>query len=195
MISVIIPLMPIPPYGEIILDAVEAVKNQTAKCELVIARQDIDSFINKGRLLNEGLVKASGEIIWHCDADFLPEITLLKRMQEKLIKDNLDVIYPMFYSNVHKQLKIADGAPFIRRSILRKFGSLDETLMGISWITFPLLKWCLNNCAFHCSDEFIININETPQRIAGKRHHKTSGALRKVYKETVKDLQEMGVWP
>lgn len=37
--------------------------------------------------------------------------------------------------------------------------------------------------------------NQHAQRIAGKRHWKTSENLRGLYKETVKDLQEMGYWP
>jgi len=196
MISVVIPLMPIKPYDEIYMDAVEALEYQTdVDLNIYIIHQPVQEYINKGKLLNVGVKKSAGDIIWFCDADFLPGPTLLKDMEARLIEDDLDVIYPVFYSNAHKQLKIADGAPFIKREILEKCGRFDETYKGISWVTFPLLRWCMDNCKFHCSNEFIININETPQRKAGKRHYKTSGKLRGLYKETVKDLQEMGVWP
>jgi len=195
MISVIIPLMPVEPYDEIYMDAVDAVEGQTISCEIVVSRQDIMKFIRKNALLNTGIQLTTGDIVWFCDADFLPEPTLLERMETKLIKDDLDVIYPMFYSKTHKALKIADGAAFIKRSVLQKHGKQNNELFGISWVTFPFLKWCMDNTRFHCSDEFIININETPQRKAGKRHYKTSGKLRGLYRETVKDLQEMGVWP
>jgi len=195
MISVIIPLMPIEPYDTIYMDAVDALEKQTVECEIIVSKQDVDPFINKGKLLNDGIEKALGDVIWFCDADFIPDATLLEMMEERLYKKRLDVIFPMFYSNVHKQLKLADGAPFMRRSVLDKFGKFNETHLGISWVTFPFLKWCLDNCEFFCSNEFIVDINHTPQRLAGKRHSKTSGELRSIYKETVKTLQGMGVWP
>ena len=197
MISVIIPLMPIKPYGEIYKDAVVALENQDYKSilDIYVVEQPVDKYINKNKLLNGGVEVSKGDLIWFCDADFLPEPTLLERMEKKLLKDDLDVVYPMFHSKELKQLKIADGAPFMKRSVLEKYGKFDELDLGISWVTFPFLRWCIDNCKFHCSDEFIIDINPTRQRIAGKRHWKTSGKLRGLYKETVKDLQEMGVWP
>jgi len=193
MISVIIPLMPIEPYDAIYLDAIEAVKSQTTECEIIVSRQNIEKYINKGKLINQGLEMASGDVIWFCDADFIPEPTLLERMQNKL--SQWDVIYPMFYSKRYKELKIADGGPFIKRSVLNKYGSFPETLFGISWVTFPFLRWCLDNTYFYCSNKFVIDINPTPQRIAGKRHWGTTSQLKPLYKETVKELKEMEIWP
>ena len=193
MISVIIPLMPIPPYDAICLDAVEALQNQTVECEIIISRQKIEPHINKGKLLNNGIKRASGDVIWLCDADFIAEPTLLERMVKKL--SQTDVIFPMFYSPKYKQLRIADGAPLMKKKVLDQHGRFDETLLGISWVTFPFVKWCIDNTSIYVSDEFIIDINKAPQRLAGKRHWKTSGKLRGLYKETVKELQKMGVWP
>ncbi len=195
MISVIIPLMPIPPYDAICLDAMTAVAEQDAQCELIVVKQDIGLWLKKNKLLNDGVEASKGDILWFCDADFVPEETLLRRMELRLIREDLDVIFPMFYSKKHNQLKIADGAPFIKREVLERYGKFNETHLGVSWVTFPFLKWCMDNCKFFCSNEFIVDINPTPQRLAGKRHFKTSGKLRGLYKETVKDLQEMGVWP
>ena len=174
MISVIIPLMPVPPYDAIYLDAVAALQKQTVDCEIVVSKQNGGGYINKGQLLNLGLSKAKGDIVWFCDADFIPEPTLLEKMENDLIDYCWDVIYPKFYSKTHETLKIADGAPFIWRDILNRYGKFNETHKGISWVTFPLLKWCMDNCVWRCIDKFIIDINPTPQRTAGKRHWKTS---------------------
>jgi len=193
MISVIIPLMPIEPYKTIHKVALKALKRQMVKCEVIVSSQAVEPFINKGRLYNNGIKQASGDIIWLCDADFIPEPTLLERMGKKL--SETDVIYPMFYSPKYKQLRIADGAPFAKREVLEKFGKFDESHKGISWVTFPFLRWCMDNVNLSCTDEFIIDINPAVQRLAGKRHYKTSGSLRGLYKKSIKDLQEMGVWP
>lgn len=193
MISVIIPLMPIEPFDSIYLDTVDAIEKQTVECEIIVSRQDIKPYINKGKLLNDGVEKASGDVLWFCDADFIPEPTLLERMANKL--SEVDVIYPMFYSKAHEQLKIADGAPFMKRTVFEEFGGFDESHLGISYVTFPFLDWCLTYKELYCSNQFIVDINLAPQRIAGKRNYRTSGKLRKLYKDTVKKLQKLEVWP
>jgi len=175
--------------------AITALKKQTANCEIIVSEQPIEKHINKGKLLNKGFKKASGEIIWFCDADFVPEPTLLERMEKYLIKHNMDVVYPMFHSKYYDCLKLADGGSFVKHNVFKEFGGFDEEHLGISWVTFPFLNWCLNNCNFHCSDKFVVDIAESKQRVANKRHWKTSGKLRNLYKETVRELQYMGVWP
>jgi glycosyltransferase involved in cell wall biosynthesis len=185
--------MPIEPYKTIYKDAVKAIEGQTVECEIIVSKQEIEPYINKGKLINYGVGVASGDVVWFCDADFIPEPTLLERMQNKL--SQCDVIYPMFYSKKYKALKIADGGAFLKKSVLNKYGGFPETLFGISWVTFPFLRWCMDNTNFHCSSEFVVDINPAPQRTAGKRHAKTSSNLRQLYRETVKDLQVMGACP
>ncbi len=193
MISVIIPLMPVEPYTTIHKVAVKALECQTVECEIIVSKHSVKPYINKGRLLNKGIKQASHDVIWLCDADFIPEPTLLERMAKRL--SEADVVFPMFYSPKYKQLRIADGAPFVKKKVLKDFGKFNESHKGISWVTFPFIRWCMDNVNMDCTDEFIIDINPATQRLAGKRHWKTSGELRSLYKEAVKDLQGLGVWP
>lgn len=210
MISVIIPLMPVKPYSEQVKDCVRDIENQTADTEILVIKQEISDHINKCALLNEGFRKATGEYIWHCDADFLlPNKDFLQSMLDKMEDDNLDVIYPMFYSRTFKQLKITDGGPFMRRKILEDY-RLNDTLLGVSYVTFPLLDHCLKK-RFHCSKEFVVGINyrgvkvasepKDPKRkrlkvgIQKKKHVHTLKKTVPIVKRLIPELQAMGVWP
>jgi glycosyltransferase involved in cell wall biosynthesis len=193
MISVIIPLMPIPPYDEQIEKCLRSLKKQTADHEVIVQHQKPQRFIEKNRLLNEGIDKSSGDIIWFCDADFiLDDVDLLSKMQS----DVEDVIYPMFYSRVFKGYKIADGSPFIKREVLEEFGELDESLIGIGGVTFGLLNWCLKNTKFNCSPDYLIRLNYFPfVHFAGKAPQKTIDKTKDVVEQTEKILKMLGVWP
>ena len=154
--------MPIPPYDSQIKDLLKCLEKQTAKHEVIVCEQKIERYINKNKLLNEGFVKAKGEYIWHCDADFLPGPTLLQRMQQAMIKNKYDVIYPHYYSEFNKCWRISDGGPFLKRSVLERYGKLDESIKGCTYETFPLLEWCMDSVKFHSSDEFKIPQNTKP---------------------------------
>lgn len=195
MISVIVPLMAIPPYDSQVVDFLKSIEQQTATHEVILVEQEPGRYIDKNKLLNEGLSKARGNIIWHCDADFLlPDKTLLQRMQNKL-KD-VDVIYPMFWSKPYNGYKIADGAPFMKRDVLKRYGRLDESLRGIGYVTFPFLLWCLTNTEVYCSPEFKITINDKPfVKRGGKGHVHTMKKLKPLADKLKKQLREMGLWP
>lgn len=199
MISVIIPLMPIEPYATQIDVCLENLEKQTAEHEVILEKQEIKEYIEKNKLLNQGIKKAKGDIIWFCDADFiLFDPDLLKGMETKLRKDDLDVIYPMFYSIAHRGYKIADGSAFIKKDVLSKFGKLDESLIGIGGVTFPFLTWCLENTGFHCSHEFLIELNWEPFTITSrinKRPKKTEDKTRHMVIDIIAKLKIMGLWP
>lgn len=195
MISVIVPLMPIVPYSEQIHECLELLTKQTAKTEIFVVEQPVERYINKNRLLNQGFRKSKGEFVFHCDADFrLRDETILERMAEKIEKDGLDCIYPKFLSRVSGKLKIADGGPmFTQRAMLDCF-PLDESLLGISWVTFPLLHRAVTKMKFHCSDEFVIEVDQMRGGV-GRRNGKTGSRMRPIYKETVRILKRRGAWP
>ena len=194
MISVIIPLMPIEPYRTQVETCKDFIKKQDGDIEIVVMVQQESMFINKNSLLNDGIRESMGSYVFLCDADFiLNDKSVLKRMQEKLDNGH-DVIFPMFRSEVTDSLKIADGAVFTTKDIMKRFGRLDESLEGISWVTFPFLKWCLDNVRWHCSDEFIIDVDQS-HKSRKKRHGATSSKMRPIYKNVVKQLQQEGVWP
>jgi len=162
MISVIVPIMRIPPYDSQIKDLLKCLGQQTIEHEVIISEQKIRKYIDKNKLLNQGFKKARGKYIWHCDADFIVDDNFLKRMRNSLELNKLDVIFPMFFSNTNQAWRIADGAPFMKREVLERHGDLDESLMGISFVTFPFLDWCLDNTKFHCSPNFKIGTNRKP---------------------------------
>jgi glycosyltransferase involved in cell wall biosynthesis len=194
MISVIIPLMPIEPYVSQIDKCIQDIKAQTADTEILVVEQKVSRFINKNRLLNKGLATSRGDYIWHCDADFrLLDVTLLERMQQKIECDDIDVVYPKFYSSNFETLKIADGGPFMKRSILSLF-ALDETLLGISFVTFPLLEYCLTR-KFHCSDEFVIDIDPRQRHRKRKIDRATLRRTRLIKKRVVPKLKRINAWP
>ncbi len=177
MISVIIPYMP-DGVTQTLNDCIRSLNEQTVKLQIIVERQDPDIYINKNKLLNSGLKKSKHDIIWHCDADFeLEDNGILKKMVAKLN----DVIYPVFYSQSHKKLKIADGGPLIRKQVLQRHGPLDESLVGISWVTFPFLKWCMENTKMKVAQEFYIKHNNGFGKKKG--HQKTRSKLRSIYKE------------
>lgn len=174
--------MRMPHYEKCIHECVASLERQTAKLEIIISEHPVDRFIRKNELLNKGLKKANCDIVWHCDADFtLDDKTVLERMVKRLD----DVIYPFFYSAVHRKMKIADGGPLIRKNVLERFGPLDESAIGISWVTFPLLKWCMEKTKFQACIDFIVNHNHLYS--VKKGHHKTRSRLRQIYKTTISD--------
>lgn len=195
MITVIIPLMPIKPYDTMVDECVELLRKQTAKPEVIVAVQQIDRYINKNKLLNDGMKKANGKFIMHCDVDFrLTDETLLQRMKEKIVKDDLDVLYPKFVSQLTRKKKIADGGPMFTREGLWKVGKLDESLLGISYTTFPLLAYCLRYLRFDCTDDFMIEVLQA-YASSKRQNGQTAKRLRPLYKETVSILKGRGAWP
>lgn len=191
MISVVIPLMPIKPYSTQVTKCQESILKQSAETEIIVVVQETSRYINKNRLLNNGVEKSTGGHVFFCDADFtFPDRTLLERMSEK----DVDVIFPMFRSKRYGKLKISDGGAFMDRDTIKRFGQLDESLQGISWVTFPFLKWCLDNARWHCSDEFTITVGQDYVS-KKKRHGATSARMRPTFKSVVKRLQIEGVWP
>ena len=195
MVSIIVPLMPIEPYDGQVAKCLELLQRQTVNKEIIVVEQPVERYINKNRLLNSGFRKSVGDKVFHCDVDFrLEDETLLKRMSDKLDAENLDVIYPKFLSHVSRKLKIADGGPFMQQTALLKYGPLNESLMGISWVTFPLLNHLFNNMKFHCSDEFIIQV-DTRGGNPKRRNGQTAKRMRPIFKETVNQLKKVGAWP
>ena len=191
MISVVIPLMPIKPYNVQVTKCQESILKQSAETEIIVVVQKTSRYINKNALLNKGVRESIGDHIFFCDADFtFPDRTLLERMSKK----DVDVIFPMFMSKRYGALKISDGGAFMDRETIKRFGQLDESLQGISWVTFPFLKWCLNNTKWHCSDEFVIMVDQDHVS-KKKRHGATSAKMRPVFKRVVKQMQAEGVWP
>ena len=196
MITVIIPLMPLEPYATQVNVCLQSLREQTAEHEVIVKTQQLQHYIEKNKLLNQGVQKAKGDIIWFCDADYLlPDCELLDRMETKLREDDLDVIYPMFYSIAFKGSKIADGGAFIKKDVLAKFGKLDESLIGISNVTWPLLDWCLENTKFHCSPEFLIELNYQPFRVKGWANPEIKSEMKKRYPKFRNKLKARGYWP
>ena len=187
--------MPIVPYTEQIGDCLKTLNEQTAKFEVIIAEQPVEKYILKNKLLNDGFKQSRGEYVMHCDADFrFPDKTFLQRMVDKMELGPFDVIYPKFLSRVSGKLRIADGGPMFRREALLKHGRLDESLKGISWVTFPLLWNALNEMRFHCSDEFVLEVDQQRGGVA-RRNGSTASLMRPIFKKTVKRLKGMGAWP
>lgn len=206
MISIIIPLMPIEPYVTQVNACLQSLRKQTAEHEVIVERHEIQEYIEKNRLLNQGVEIAKGDIIWFCDADFLlPDSNLLKRMEAKLREDNLDVIYPMFYSDAVKGYKIADGATFIKKNVLARFGKLHEKLndgpansllmQGISRVTWPLLDWCLDNAKMCVLPFFLIELNYEPFSVKGKGTSRVKSEMKLRYPKLIKRLKARGYRP
>jgi hypothetical protein len=198
MISVIIPYLAYMPYKEQIHKTYAGLKRQTAELEILVVEQPIvekHTKIRKGMLHNRGLAQSSGDIIFHCDADAIfNDKTLLARMEYKL--RNCDVIYPMFWSVTHKMNKLADGFPFARREVFEEFGPKDETDFGISLESFKILHWMYYNKRFHCSDEFVFNLNLEPfVKFKNKVDKRTRESCLPFATEVVNDLKGDGLWP
>jgi len=195
MISVIIPLMPIEPYRTQLVSCVKSIKAQDVDIDINVMEQPIEDYIKYNTLMNAGVRQAKGKYLFFLGADFiLEDKTVLRRMQEKIETTDIDVIFTMFMSNVSKQLKISDGGLFTTKDIMEKHGVLDESLVGISWVTFPFLEWCLDNVNWYCSDNFTVTVDQSV-RVRKKRHANTHSQMRPIYKEVVKILKEKGVWP
>jgi len=195
MISVIIPLMPIEPYKTQLLTCIDSLNAQDTDVDINVMEQPIEDYIHYNTLMNAGVRQAKGDYLYFCGADFIfGDKTALRRMQEEIDTSNVDVIFTMFLSQAYKQLKMADGGVFTTKKVMEIYGDLDESLIGISWVTFPFLAWCLDNINWHCSDRFVVAVDQK-HSVRKKRHWKTSGKIRPLYKETVKTLQEAGVWP
>ena len=200
MISVLIPFLAYMPYKEQIHRTLSDLKKQTADIEIIVSEQPIvehHTRIRKGRLHNEGFAEAKGDIIFHCDADAIfNDETLLERMEYKLRKDDLDVIYPLFWSVTNKMNKLADGFPFMTREVLEEYGPLNEDDMGISLVSFRLLHWLYYNKRFHSSDEFVFNLNLDPfVKRKNKVDMPTWSECRPIAVEVINDLKGEGLWP
>ncbi|MDY6834978.1 MAG: glycosyltransferase family A protein [Chloroflexota bacterium] len=192
----IIPLMAIPPYDTQVSECIDKLERQTAVNEVIVSQQKPAKLINKNRLLNRGLKKAVGNIIWHCDADFLAtDDTLLERMEQKL-ESGCEAVYPMFHSAVYDAPKIADGGLFTYKEHLERYGPLDETLLGIGYVTFPLLNWVMCNLKWYCGTEFMVELNTKPfVKRSKKGHLKTRHQLRSLFQKVKKELEEIKAWP
>lgn len=179
MISVIIPLMRLESYEMHLEDCIKSLERQTCRPEIIVSEHGIEDHIRKNYLLNRGFEKAAGDIIFHCDVDFtIEDDTTLERMSERLT----DVIYPVFVSDITHKLKIADGGTFARKSVLERFGPLDESLIGINYVTFPLLLWCMENTDFKVYNDFIIIHNKAQN--PNKVHRPTKRKLVDLFKQT-----------
>jgi len=199
MISVLIPLLAYMPYKEQIKTTIAGLSRQTADLEIIVSEQPIVGKydrICKGKLHNEGFAKSTGDIIFHCDADIIfNDETMLERMEAKLYGEDLDVIYPMFPSPRFGHLKLADGHPFMRREVRKEYGPIDETLMGVSLQEFHILHWLYFNKRFHCSPEFVFELNTEPfVKIAHKLDKSTKARSFNIMKEVVAELEKEGVW-
>ena len=186
MISVIIPYMYKTGwmYHQWLERCLDSLSKQTAKPQIIISQHDEERYIKKNYLLNEGLKRASGDVIWHCDADFeLEDETVLERMEKEL----KEVIYPVFYSKLYKKMKIADGGLMIKKSVLDRHGPLDENLIGIGYVTFPILKWCMDNTQFDVREDFVVSHNGKGG--IPKAHRETKMGLKELYAEVIEREQ------
>jgi glycosyltransferase involved in cell wall biosynthesis len=200
MISVLIPYLAYPPYTEQIDITIEGLKKQTADLEIIVTEQPVvgkHDRIRKGKLHNEGFAKSKGDIIFHCDADIIfDDDTLLERMETALYERDLDVIYPMFWSNTADMYKLADGHPFMRRQVREEYGPLNEDDLGISLQEFRILDWLYFNKRFHCSREFVFKVNLLPFiKHINKADKATKEKCIPIAQRVVHELKKEGVWP
>ena len=200
MISVLIPYLAYMPYKEQINKTIEDLERQTANIEIIVSEQPIlekHTRIRKGRLHNEGFAKAKGDIIFHCDADAIfNDKTLLERMECKLRKNDLDVIYPLFWSVTHKMNKLADGFPFMTREIREEYGPINEDDLGISLAEFRTLHWFIFNKKFHASKEFLFDLNLEPfVKMKNKADKATYTECMPIAIEVTNYLMGEGLWP
>jgi glycosyltransferase involved in cell wall biosynthesis len=199
--------MPKEPWKTTVGDCIYSIsKNNGVKYEVILQTQEVEQYINKNRLLNDGFAKAKGDIIWHCDADFLIDETFLKRMSETLngwaawtedefyINEGHDVIWPMFWSPFAKGYKASDGGPFMRREILEQHGPLDESLIGISNVTFPFMKWCFDNVSHHASTDLTIELQDTGKYDMKKVDKETFYKVLPIKQEVIKLMKEHDYW-
>lgn len=193
MISVVIPLMPVSNYEVLLNDCLESLNKQTVNFKTLVVKQPVERYIEKNRLLNVGFKNSTTDRVFFCDADFVFEDRdFLKKMNEKL-DEGYDVVWPQFYSDVYEDYRIADGAPCFNREVMLKHGPLNESLRGISWVTFPFLAWCLDNTKYYCGEDIVL----THQRgkTKGKRNGSSASKVRPLFKQTVKRLKREGLWP
>jgi len=185
--------MPKEPWKTTVGDCIYSIsKNNGVKYEVILQTQEVEQYINKNRLLNDGFAKAKGDIIWHCDADFLIDETFLKRMSDEL--SCYDVIWPMFWSPFAKGYKASDGGPFMRREILEQHGPLDESLIGISNVTFPFMKWCFDNVSHHASTDLTIELQDTGKYDMKKVDKETFYKVLPIKQEVIKLMKEHDYW-
>ena len=193
MISVIIPLMPIRPYDiQAERCAIALQQQEGVDIEILVQKQPIEKYINKNKLLNEGFEKSSGEYVWHCDADYLPgDNELLFRMATILEDKKLDLIWPMYWS-AYKYWKIADGGPFMKRSVLEKHGPLDESLLGAAGVTMPFVKWCIDNVKYFAHPSMWVRL-QTPTYTGNKIHRETSAKNHLLRDQVFAQLKKEGI--
>lgn len=198
MISVIIPYMAVDPFPNLLPDLLDDLDKQTVPIQVLVEEQPSKgSYINKNKLLNQGIVKSEHDFVFFCDADMRIKQSLLERMHTRLTNENLDVIFPKFRSPVSQKYKIADGTPFVKKRILQKHGFMDEKLLGIGGVSFPFLNWCIDNTAILCSEQYKVKIHEKRGKPEKKSRSpkETRVKLREVKKELPKRLKKRGWWP
>lgn len=176
MISVVVPLMPIHPYDQQVEVLLRSLHNQPGVCEVLVVEQEPEGrhpLIRMNKLFNIGIAKAKGSYIWLCGADFIvPRYTPLK-MKSKCYS-YYDAFLPMYQSPAIGNWKVSDGGVFMKRGVIEKHGPLDESLIGVSRISFPFLYWLLKNCKVGWSRVITFEINTHPKsKIFGKVHKKT----------------------
>jgi hypothetical protein len=180
MISVLIPYLAYPPYDQQIDVVVDDLQKQTADLEIIISEQLI---IGKHDKIY---------IRFH-------DKTLLERMETKLREDDLDVIYPMFWSDKFKVAKLADGHPFMTREVREEYGPLNESDLGTSLQEFRIMEWLYFNKKFHCSEEFLFHLNEFPFQRGSNDKNKIDVATKRecvpIANRVVKELTKEGLWP
>lgn len=193
MISIIIPIMRVGPYPVHLKRLLpELEKQRDVETEILVEEQPLSDFIYKNKLLNQGFAKSKGEFIWFCDADFMPSTDdLLARMKDKCVSDDIDLIWPMYWSS-YKYWKASDGGVFMKREVLELHGPLDESLKGVSLVTFPFAKWCLDNVKYFVSPEFTIKL-QTPTYKGKKIDFDTYRKHAHLMQEFFATLQEKGM--
>jgi len=185
--------MPKEPWKTTVSDCIYSIsKNNGVEYEVILQTQEVEQYINKNKLLNDGFAKAKGDIIWHCDADFLIDETFLKRMADAL--DNYGIIWPMFWSPFAKGYKASDGGPFMWREVLEQHGPLDESLLGVSLVTFPFMKWCLENVCHYASTDLTLELQDTGKYDLHKVHEETFWRNVPVKRDCVVMMKDHDYW-
>jgi len=194
MITAIVPYMAIMPYIVQLEEYKKSVAKQTAEHEIIIQQQKVEQFINLPKLCNAAAKKAKGDIIFYNGADFLfSDPKFFENIERKMKEDNLDMIFPQFFSSGLQDYMVAD-APVITREALRRFGNFDETNLGISGVFFTMILWGLHHAKWHSSRDFTVELNANPfiKRV-GKRHPPTVKKLLPVIKKVLLELQCHGL--
>jgi len=180
------------PYVKTLPICLESLKKQTLRNEVIVSEHAKEDYIRLNYLLNKGVEKASNEWLFFCNADFRIPMTLLQDMFDAVFLDDYEVIFPM-YRGKSKKLKMSDGSYFISKSLLRRFGLFDESLIGISRATFIFVDWALKNTRWHSSKDFQFEIIDhvSPKN---KLHKPTYEKCKPIYRSVINRLKEKKLW-